>query len=84
MQPGLYKGDNNTSDDDKLFSDGLFSIIENDYILNFLNDIDSLPKRLLNRKYIEYHKHNIRLIPSYQFFPQNEQNIHSQDQLIIK
>ena len=44
MQPGSYKLDTN-SEDERLFSDGLVSIIENDYILNFLNEIDSLSKR---------------------------------------
>ena len=44
MQPGSYKLDNN-SEDERLLNDGLVSIIENDYILNFLNEIDSLSKR---------------------------------------
>ena len=48
MQSGLYKADN-ISEDERLLSDGLVSIIENDYILNFLNDIDSMPKRYANK-----------------------------------
>ena len=48
MQSGLYRPDN-TSEDERLLSDGVVSIIENDYILNFLNDIDSMPKRSANK-----------------------------------
>jgi len=52
MQPGFFKQDT-ASDEDRFVNDGLVSIIDNDYVMNFLNDMDTLPKRP---------------IPTYQFY----------------
>jgi len=48
QNPGSYRLIENFNEDDRFFSDGLASVIDTDYVLNYLNDPESAQRRYLN------------------------------------
>jgi hypothetical protein len=43
--PNFFKGLDLGSDDEKYLGEGLISFIDQDYLLSYLNEVDSQPKR---------------------------------------
>ena len=45
QNPGLYKTTDQGHDEEKYGSDGIVSLIEGDYVMNFLADLDPTQRR---------------------------------------
>jgi hypothetical protein len=45
QNPNIFKNQDQNGEEEKYGQDGIVSIIDHDYVLNFLNDIDSVQRR---------------------------------------
>jgi len=50
QNPGSYRLIENFNEDDRFFSDGLASVIDTDYVLNYLNDPESAQRRSISNQ----------------------------------
>jgi len=49
QNPGSYRLVENFNEDDRFFNDGLASVIDTDYVLNYLNDPDAAQRRFVSQ-----------------------------------